>query len=390
MLPIIVFLLFGSISLSHAGCKAPKGKDGDTFIKGCEKYKCNGRKWVYVEDVCRDSDMTVSSELISSYCPGCPSNRPYCSGICILGYKCSGICLPTDLPYPRGCALQAGELSENECKSDCQEDGSDSCNSCIGGNIPSHCKGLPTFGCFSCVGSILKAYQECSRSSNILECIKEHVSSSCIPCICSIACHLSGPDSTLCKLCSGTNDDSSLDEYYGLGPGYTFATGHGNGGTGSGTTTPPPTNPPCDAGWSLSGDITDKKCYKAYTTASAWENSLQFACLGLGNKINNLLAIPDTPEKILAVAGAVTNKNATDCWIAGRAPLTSDVNNPFNWYYPTRNVPISRDLSDNSWALNYPKLPTRNTCLTQDANGFWKNKPCSGVLCFVCQTDINP
>lgn len=344
-------------------CKNPKGKLGDTFTEGCYEYTCTGRGrtgWTK-KPICSDFKVGFSGP-----CPSCPSSRPFCVGPCIYNRCLSGICLPFDLPPSRSCAIAAGEISDESCKSDCSGD-SNSCRQCLQEKMPETCTSRSTFNCFACAASIIRAYTKCRTSNNVLMCLKENVSSDCVPCICTLACSLFGQDSAICKLCKGLTEAPPLmsvadfwaPSCYGCNP-------------------PPPKTYRCPIGWSISQDE-KPSCFKVFasSTEGSWTQGKNIFCPGLGAEVQ--LAVSDTDEKIDAIENAIANFPGNDeqSWIAGKQSGAI-----FNWV-PRSGTPFSLTNSRN-FLSGCPKQLT-GSCLYVQTGGFWCNDSCDKTKTLVCE-----
>lgn len=343
-------------------CRKPKGKLGDIITEGCYEYTCTGKGrtgWTKTY-LCSDFEPQFVGK-----CSGCPSITPYCIGACILN-RCLGLCSPFDLPPSKSCAIAAGEISDEGCQSDCNSD-SNSCRQCLQEKMPETCTSRSTFGCFTCAASIIRAYTKCSTSNNVLTCVKENISSDCIPCICTLACSLFGGDSIICKICKGLETaptDVSVDDFwapscYGCNP-------------------PPNKTYVCPIGWSISRDEIPK-CFKVFdsSTEGTWTEGKDTFCPGLGAETQ--LAVSDTDEKIAAIEAAIANFPGNDeqSWIAGRQSGAI-----FNWV-PRSGSPFPLTNSRN-FLSGCPKSLT-GSCLYVQTGGFWCNDKCSNVKTLVCE-----
>lgn len=257
-------------------------------------------------------------------------------------------------PPRRRCIVEAHELSNAECQTDCGVY-SESCQGCLDDKISDECKSLPSYGCFACVKSIIEAFEQC-QTNQTLECIADNIPSDCTECICTLACQISDDDSTICNSC---NEISST-------PGSEPERGQSV----------------CPPGWSPSY-APDRKCFKVFgQTTLSWLKA-QKECYDQGYQ----LAIADTEQKINGIADAMTNQRMESCWIGGRSSSATPL--LFDWMPAPQTGLQSKAIVIDHWRTrdNCPKGDITETCMYVDRNGDWCDDKCTKSKCYVCEAE---
>ena len=204
-------------------------------------------------------------------------------------------------------------------------------------------------------------------------CMQEYVSSECVSCICTLSCSLFGTDSTICKLCKGSEtapaevsvEDLWAPSCYGCNP-------------------PPPKQYKCPVGWSISQDQDAiPRCFKVIDlTKSGYQGSWivgqNTSCPGHGPEAQ--LAVADTEEKINAIEDAISNfpGDVVQSWIAARQSATI-----FNWV-PRSGSPFPVGASRN-FMTGCPKPSITESCLYVQTGGGWCNDKCGKLKTVVCE-----
>ena len=284
--------------------------------------------------------------LICDIFPG----RPICRGFCIEGLLCIPLdCRREDQSPAKECIMHALDVSYNECKTECQDHGT-ACQSCITPHVSEHCQLFESFNeCASCSKQIFEANTGCKSHADFLKCVKDSISPPCNPCIGSIGCKSSGPESDICTI-SQNNSDFWIHSHSQAAP-------------------------KCPPSWIRSKDGSQYTCFKVFKLEEplTWNQAETFCTNNDGQ-----LAISDSKNKANSITDSLGDTNAKESWISGKQPQLSP--STFKW------VPINTAVKPINWSTN-GKCPDgkNNTCMYVDENGFWCNQDCNEKYNVVCQ-----